>query len=236
MGSHRHRVRVLQCFAAGLLVVTSVVVGSSPASANTTRANTDSFSFSRTYAFPDMYVCVKYALTATITYNAVRYGPSASGYTDYRVTNVYVKDVRLTTTQVRYDPVYHSCTTTGVKWKRMEVSQGWAGYSCSFNPTISVSFPWSLSVSFWPGCSNRNQAFYRSTYDSANGLAGPSQTQAPAGSIHYGDKQVAFQASYLPAPTSGPCYGAHVSQHTYMNGIDRIVSHPAVAACLTPLW
>jgi len=221
---------------AGLLVVASPLAGISPASANTTRANSDAFSFSSTYAFPDIAVCVKYTLTATITYNAVRYGPSASGYTDYRVNDIYVRNVRLTTTQVRYDSVSHACTSTGVKWNRMDVSQGWAGYSCTFNPSIVISFPWSIGVHFWPSCANRNQASYASTYNSANGLAGPSETQAPAGTIHYGNQQVAVQPSGNPPPTTGPCYGAHVSQHTYMPGIDHLLDYPAVRACLTPLW
>jgi len=180
-------------------------------------------------------VCVKYALTATITYNAVRYGPSASGYTDYRVNDIYVRSVRLTTTQVRYDSVSHACTSTGVKWSKMEVSQGWAGYSCSFNPSIIASLPWSIGLSFWPSCASRNQASFDSLYDTA-ALAGPSETQAPAGTIHYGNQQVAFQPSGNPPPTTGPCYGAHVRQHTYMPGNDVQIDHPAVRACLTPLW
>jgi hypothetical protein len=46
----------------------------------------------------------------------------------------------------------------------MEMGQDWTGYSCSFNPSISVSIRWVISVGFWPSCGNRTQAEHHHFY------------------------------------------------------------------------
>ncbi|GAA1964072.1 hypothetical protein GCM10009798_25230 [Nocardioides panacihumi] len=221
-----------------LLVALVLIAPAGPASATRTRANTDAFSFSGTYAFPDHYLCINYSGKATVNYNAVRYGPTSGSpaYYDYWLKGIKLSSTSVTYRVVRYDSVSHACTTTGVKWKRLEASQHWSGYSCSFNPSISVQYPFGAGVSFWPSCGKRKQATYRSTYDRANGLAGPAQTQGTSNDQTFANNHVAYQPTYKAAPAKGACYGVWVGMHWYVGSADNQRNFGAHRLCLTPQW
>jgi hypothetical protein len=229
----RYSARIL----AVLLAIASVNVGITTAAfANSSKSNTDTFSVTQAYAFPDNYVCIQYTQSATITYKAVRYGPTADHMVDYRINSTKVSKIKVTYKMVSYDSVDHHCTTRGVKWKRMVAAQHWSSYSCSWNPQIQVSVPWGIGVGFWPSCGNRKQASWKSTYDKANGLAGPSQTQSTTGTIKYANHQVAYQPSSKPVPKSGGCHASYVTMHWYLSGNDVSHNFPSKSMCLTPKW
>jgi hypothetical protein len=221
-----------------VLAVCTVNVGLATAAfANSSKANTDTFSVTSTYAFPNNYVCIKYTQTSTITYKAVRYGPTGVDHmVDYRINSIKVSKIKATYKMVSYDSVDHACTTRGVKWKRMEVAQHWRAYSCTYNPQIQGSIPWGIGVGVWPSCGNRTQAKWKSTYDKANGLAGPTQTQSTTGTIKYANHQIAVQPSSKAVPKSGGCYGSYVSMHWYLSGNDVAHNFPVKKLCLTPKW
>lgn len=93
-----------------------------------------------------------------------------------------------------------TCTGTATLTK-LTLGQFWAGHDCSFNPSLSVSFPWGISFSFWPECDDRNQAGRSTTY--------------PAGRVYHqynSGSPVAF-ADFVAKPNFGssmkqrPCYG-----------------------------
>jgi hypothetical protein len=79
----------------------------------------------------------------------------------YTWYNQHLNDSTLTADIRAYDrgACKGRATTTN-----MEMGQDWTGYSCSFNPSISVSIPWAISVGFWPSCGNRTQAEHHHFY------------------------------------------------------------------------
>jgi hypothetical protein len=231
----------VRCSARVLAVMLAILLANvavaTTASANSSKVNTDTFSVSSTYAFPNNYLCIKYTQSATITYKAVRYGPTAiDKMMDYWIKDIKVSKIKVTYSLVSYDSVAHACTTKGVKWKRMEAAQHWKGYACSFNPQISVAVPFSVGVGFWPSCGSKKQATWKSTYDKANGLAGPSQTQSTTGKVKYGDYHVVYQPASKPAPKTGSCYGSYITMHWYVGSADTSHNFPAKKMCLTPNW
>jgi len=48
------------------------------------------------------------------------------------------------------------------------MTQLWSGWSCSFNPSISASLPWGISVGGWPSCGNRNRARHGTSYGASS--------------------------------------------------------------------
>lgn len=99
------------------------------------------------------------------------------------------------------------CTRLSVRVRKFQIAQHWTGYSCSFNPRISVNAGitgLSVSISGWPSCGNRNQAIYSTSYGPGN-HAIQDNTGSP---ISFGN------TTSWGSPTSPPppvCYGVFAS-------------------------
>jgi len=81
------------------------------------------------------------------------------------------------------------------------MGQFWTGYSCSFNPSLSASAPWGVSVGGWPSCGYRMQAGFTSNPDGPSAVFHQYNTGAQ---VSFGDHAGATKAN-------DPCYGVFVS-------------------------
>lgn len=92
------------------------------------------------------------------------------------------------------------------KASKAHLKQDWAGYGCSFNPSISVALPWGIGVSGWPNCASRIQAGYRSDPSGSYSTYHQYNSGSPAS---YGDFELPFTI------TSQPCYGVYPTITVY---------------------
>lgn len=125
------------------------------------------------------------------------------------------------------------CTRSAVRVRRFQIAQHWTGYSCSFNPHISVSATitgLSVGISGWPSCGNRNQAIYETSYGPGN-HAIQDNTGSP---IAFGN------TTSWGSPTSPPppvCYGVYPSaeiwkpHHSDSFGVGNL--HTSGKVCLS---
>jgi hypothetical protein len=86
----------------------------------------------------------------------------------------------------------------------MDMSQQWTGYSCSFNPSLSISVPWAVSVGFWPSCGDRNLAKHHTSYSDDSSYYIQYNT---GDKLRIGNYSSAYPPGGHPSP---PCYGVYV--------------------------
>jgi hypothetical protein len=180
-----------------LAVIAAALVCALPGgTALATSPSTQHYSKAWTFKSAKTGFCVVFEVIGNITYTEVTSGaPHAAIFT---YSNIVVVAPELTATVEHL--VDGNCS--GTVSTQLTEAQAWAGYSCSFNPTISVSFPWGISFSAWPTCSSRNQASYSTTYSSSK--TGTYTQYNSGNNVGYGTYQVS-------STTAGPCYGVHVS-------------------------
>lgn len=92
---------------------------------------------------------------------------------------------------------------------KLTLGQAWAGYSCSFNPQVSISYPFGLSLGAWPSCHSRNQASDESTFDTTSAFYEQATTRSP---VDYGNYS-ATKTKYHP------CYGVYATAIGYQKNI-----------------
>lgn len=131
--------------------------------------------------------CIRIRTHGTIAYTAVKHpNPHDPPPT------ITFKNIRLT------DPVITASVTrllssgkcgSSARLSKLSLGQHWTGYACSFNPSLSVSFPWGVSIGGWPNCGDRRQASYTTTYG-----RGSFYKQSNSGSpTRFGDVTIEFQ-------------------------------------------
>lgn len=147
--------------------------------------------------------CIAIRTHGTITYTAVghpnpRNPPPTITFEKIKLTNPVVA-----ASVTRLLSNGHCGSSARVS--KLSLGQDWTGYSCSFNPSLSVSFPWGVSFAGWPTCGNRNQAGYMTTYG-----RGSSFRQSNSGSpTRFGDVTIDYQQS-------APVYGVVGSVVAYV--------------------
>jgi hypothetical protein len=100
---------------------------------------------------------------------------------------------------------------------KISMGQFWTGYSCNFNPLLSV---WGVTFGNWPSCGSRDWAEYMTSYGS-----GAHFIQYNSGSpTAFGD----YTAYYLYPP----CYGVYVSATANERNVTGSFSSSAKAVCL----
>jgi len=216
---------------AAIIMGASFLVPTSPP-ASALGAQSDSFDLSWSATIPSLGTCVYFRLTGKVTYTTVQQSIFWSGatHTQYVISQPTVSKPILVVTYKNYSS-YSGCYSAGTA-DGLTVKQHWTGYSCNLNPSFSVGVPFSVGVGFWPTCSNRNQATFKSTYSSANMK---SFTQSRDTSY------VRFNTvSELDAKPTAPCYGAFVNgalvQNISGDATEKTFSTSAKKVCLTPSW
>jgi hypothetical protein len=200
-----------------------------PAFANTSRPNTDSFSVSDWLVFPELFMCLNYQITGDLTYKAIQYGP-IEGMIDYHIDSPQVVAPKLTVHGYRYSSASHGCTRTPLSWLKLNVQHAYKGYGCSFNPSISVQVPFSVGVGFWPSCGNKKLGQWSSSYGPARNW-----TQYNSSARVKFAEQSWYQSQISPRPKPS-CYAVMVRYHVYMRGVDDTKDTGQFAICPTPEW
>lgn len=102
--------------------------------------------------------CIRFRTHGTIKYTVIahpnpRNPPPTFEFKDIKLTNPVVTAA---ITHLRSDG---SCGLRQPTSKFL-LGQHWAGFACNFNPSLSVSVPWGVSIGAWPSCGQREQATY----------------------------------------------------------------------------
>ena len=144
-------------------------------------------------------ICTVFTVTGTFKYTTI------TGRYNVQYTNQVLHSPRLTAYVYRLKS--GKCTSRSESVSEFVIAQHWTGYSCSFNPSISVSAGiggLSVSISGWPSCGNRQQAIYSTQYGSGH-YAIQDNTGSP---VSFGN------TTQWGSPTSPPpplCYGVYAS-------------------------
>jgi hypothetical protein len=146
--------------------------------------------------------CLDFTVSGNITYKVVLQGSGA--YSSYVWENQKLNSPKVAATVHLYRG--GRCGSSR-ELTELDLGQHWTGYGCSFNPSLSVSFPWGVAVGGWPSCGDRNQAEYDTEYN----VKSSTYTQNNSGS------PTAFGDYYDPEDVyPGPCYGVFVSAVAYI--------------------
>jgi hypothetical protein len=158
------------------------------------------YSKSWTYKFPAIGTCLLISEAGRFSYTIEPHVGNHGGY--YAWASQKLNSPKLTAVTVAMG-AKSTCTSTRKAVSALDISQHWSGYSCNFNPSISVGLPLALTFGFWPSCANREQASWSSNYGSGSKFY-QNNTGSPAS---FGEYDAASPLSASP----GPCYGAFPS-------------------------
>lgn len=168
-GGHMRIRHCLAAFMALVLSLTLEVASSSPAhAADNQRWSTPmSQGFVKTgmIRFYTPNICVHYRLDGVLNYTA-NITHTYDSNIDTWLYQQYINHVSFTTMSLTVDgyrPSGSSCTSTRKSWSQAILKLGARGYSCDFNPSVSVSFPWTIGVAAWPSCGNRSLGRFKSS-------------------------------------------------------------------------
>lgn len=109
--------------------------------------------------------CVRWRVSGVLNYRAVyeKYWGEAVPQWLYRY---YVDRVSITGTALEVNTFKRdgsTCTSKRKNWSKLNLGMHARGYTCRFNPSISVSAPWGVSVSAWPSCGEEELKTLRSS-------------------------------------------------------------------------
>jgi hypothetical protein len=146
--------------------------------------------------------CVVFTASGNITYKVYDVG-------SYAASSYVWEKQKLNSPKITAHVEFYRNRKCGAKAKvtKLELGQHWTGYACSFNPSISVSYPWGISVGAWPSCGNRNQATYDTTYATRSTNYAQNNTGSPTAFGNYYDPEDA---------NPPPCYGVFPSAVAYI--------------------
>lgn len=158
-----------------LAVAGSVILGTSAAAATASPgAHPGAVTASRTHKLQVKYHnswlfksrplrrCISLATHGTIKYTTVAHPNPRNPPPTMTFENIKLTDPVVTATVTYLKKNGHCGSRDTVS--KISLGQHWTGYSCSFNPSLAVSFPWGVSVGGWPSCGSRRQASYSSNY------------------------------------------------------------------------
>ena len=188
-----------------VLAVVPVLSASAGAQASTTKT----VSFGRSWVFKSrpLHVCVYFTLHGKITYSTTTNGRGV----------VFWRNQRLSGPTLEADiHAYGGGSCIGPSTvTRIRIGQYWTGYSCRFNPSLSVSLPWGVSFGGWPSCGNRTRAAHASSYGAA------------AFYVQYNSGSPTRFGAYNGSPQNPPCYGIFVAATAGQRNIsDSFTSNP----------
>jgi hypothetical protein len=178
----------------------------------------DSRGYSKLWVFKSssLGVCMDFKVSGTITYDtSVSF---VKGIPDYHWTDVtLVKPVLFA--QV-YALKNGACSTTLVNHTtHMIMSQAWAGYSCSFNPSVSFGFPFAVGVGGWPSCGNRERAVYSFDAD----VTHDNYLENNSGNQPLGDSD--------SLADSAPCYAVYITAQAYVGATSAAAHSGSFSVC-----
>ena len=160
-----------------------------------------------TYKSHNLGVCVELTAVGQFTYTTTYTVNGRFAYVSWIKQKINDPTLKVVT--------FNKSCTSHLSVQRIDISQHWTGYSCDFNPSISVDVSvtgLSVSLSAWPSCGERDQAIYTTSYGS-----GWHHNQYNGGSpIGFGDYE--DQATGVGLVKPPPCYGVYPSAVFYYKG------------------
>lgn len=217
--SHRSRI-VVAVALASVLAWALVAFAGSPASASTLRGGHRPAAspsggrvvvnkgfvivYKRTWTFKSqpLHRCVTYIVSGHFAYHLKE--------AVFRSKNYFWSNQRISDPELRalvYSYNGHQCGSKATV-SSIKIAQYWTGYSCSYNPSISVSFPWAVSVALWPSCGDRNQVGYETHYGRGSSYK-QYNSGSKAGFANY-TSNVELHSNPIV-----PCYGVYPSSTVY---------------------
>ena len=158
-----------------------------------------------TFKAEDIGVCATFRVTGDITYS-VSYRPNDKLHLRYMWTSQKLHDPTLITTIHAYN---HGACNKPARAVKVKMSQAYSGYSCSFNPSLSFGLPWSVGVSGWPSCGNRDLARFLDVYTGDKTTYKQFDSGIRTG---FGEYDSVPPLEHAPTP---PCYGVYVTGTVY---------------------
>lgn len=147
--------------------------------------------------------CITIRTHGTITYTTVNHPNPRNPPPTITFERIKLANPVVTATVTRLSARGRCGSRTTVS--KLSLGQHWTGYACGFNPSISVSFPWGVSLGGWPNCGDRRQAGYTTSYG-----RGSFFEQSNSGSpTRFGDVTISFQQA-------APSYGVVASVVAYV--------------------
>jgi hypothetical protein len=120
-----------------------------------TTSHTQKYGKSWLWKTTHLHLCVTFTVKGTFTFR------TTTGRGNVQWTHQRLKDPFL---RLSFANLSNGACGKPAVPRKVEMQQHWTGYSCSFNPSISLSVgapaSVSISVSGWPSCGNRKQAVY----------------------------------------------------------------------------
>jgi hypothetical protein len=195
---------------------------SRPATPDVTQNFSAPYKKTWTFKSKDIGICVIFTATGTATYT-VTFEPGRQ-FGTFTWSKQTLNDPALTAVIHHYagGTCKGSATATG-----LEMGQSWTGWSCSYNPSLSVSFPWALSFGFWPSCGQRDQADRHHRY---TGTYSSYKMYNSGDEASFGNYTVEVLPHNKPTP---PCYGMYVTGTPYERNASDSYASSAQELCLS---
>ena len=154
--------RLYPLLAVPVLLVTSLSAASPAAAGVTSKTITKSFTKKSSFYSSPLSRCVHTKITGEMSAFYVRSTQSYPTPADYQsLQDPRVKDLTMTVRTTR------TCAAGSARAKvtKATLHQSYYYWKCSSDPSISVSYPWSVGVSATPTCGNEKVARRTTTYD-----------------------------------------------------------------------
>jgi hypothetical protein len=166
---------------------------------------TKTYKQSWTFKSKPLGVCAVYHVKGSITFKATALRGGGAQWSDQKLHDP--------TLSINVWALRRGVCTK--KHKRLSAvdsfNQYWTGYSCSFNPSLSVSLPFAISISGWPSCGNRTTANYTDSNPSSHYYYQQNNT---------GGVKVTFSNYIVNSAQYPPCYGLYIDSRIRIGGKD----------------
>lgn len=227
----------LLALAGGLAAVSTRAEAAGSLATDKTVSQSDAFTYSLTQS-TGFGTCVRHTVTFTAFYDYTRrfaardqLGAVFIEYFDFFPSNVRVVGPKVVSR------VQTSCVNaTATNLTQLEVTQRFRGYSCSFNPSISVGVPFAVGISAWPSCGNKEVA----AYTTANGADASLYTQFNSaalvrlGASSYRGWIKSDGTRSIATYVRPDCYGYMLSTKAYKGGSSDTYNSAPIQWCLSP--
>jgi len=233
------RPRSLAIAIVSILAAVASMTSASPAAADSRSTYVhdyiQGFGTSGSFVMSGPSFCVRWRIGGVLRYRATVVKEVRSTTSPGTVAWGYsVSNVRLSTNQVEVNTFVAKsgkCTTTRKKYSKLTIQEKMRGYSCSFNPQISVGAPWSVAFGFWPSCGSKTLANMSATTDDDS-----SRFTMTSGAVvvKYKGKQ---DKGWFPSARSNlkwSCYGANARITVQTARASNNFDTPRIAIC--PGW
>lgn len=227
----------LLALAGGLAAASTRAEAAGTLATDKTVSQTDSFTYNLTQS-TGFGTCVRHTVTFTVFYDYTRKFAARD-----QLGAIYIEYFDFTPTKVRVaapkvvSRVQTSCVNaTATNLSRLDVTQRFRGFSCSFDPSISVGVPFGVALSAWPSCGNKQVA----AYSTANGTATSSYTQynsaalVTLGASSYRGWIKSDGTRSIATYVRPDCYGYQLSTTAYKGGVSDTYNSAAIQWCLSP--